>query len=796
MTRTGSLVFIYITLFLTSCAVKIPLQESAASPPPGPASPLIQIEGPEEGFNAAMDAFRIKDTETTALVAGQVVEQYPNTPWQKRSLFLMGRAFILLDRPQEAEAAMVRASTEYPELADYAVYLLAEYFFSKARYEDAIRFYDKLIAEHRDSFHMLRSSLKKAEALFESGAYPRATEAFDDFLNDYPRSEFCPDAALGLARSLFAEGKTGEAVRAYKEVRIKYPINSFDAEAEKELEGLRGQRIEIPEFTADEFYERGRNLFKSSQYEKAYEAFGSLLEIDPAYSQKTDALIRSGIALFHLGRRSEAAAMLERLVREHPLEERRAEALNWLGKTYAKLGRKDDAIGIYLRLLSSYPESELADDTLYLLGSIYRESNDIKNAVKFYDRLSSNYPASKFADSAIWWKAWAQYGAGDFNNAAYTLQELIRRYPKSFLVNQALYWQGRAAGSAGDSARAAIYHRRVLARGPYTYYGYLASERLKKFEGMPLEVKADESTEGNQSVEYDNLPDAPQEANDIAGPPVWTDEAKRSLSSDPSFKKILELMHLNMKKEAASELWSLQERVPRRRGALIGLSKTFFELGDYYRSLIIVLRNYERYLEGGAKDIPDDFWLLAYPQGLWESILTYSQRYNVDPYFTAAIIREESQFHTEAQSPAGARGVMQVMPSTAEWIAQTIRMPGFDKDRLYDQATNINLGAWYIGHLMKRFKGDVLLVSAAYNAGPEAAASWISRNGNSAERDVFVESIPFSETRGYVKKVMRNYFEYKRIYGRSAQKAVLTPIPPIDAADSASMMKGYEVMTP
>ena len=206
------------------------------------------------------------------------------------------------------------------------------------------------------------------------------------------------------------------------------------------------------------------------------------------------------------------------------------------------------------------------------------------------------------------------------------------------------------------------------------------------------------------------------------------------------------------------------------------MSKAFFDLGDYYRSLILVLRNYQPYLDGRTPETPADLWVLAYPQGYWDSIATYSKKYGQDPYFIAAIIREESQFQAAALSPAGARGVMQVMPQTGEWVARNVSVPGFDRSRLFEPDTAINVGTWYIGHLMKRFKGDPLFVAAAYNAGPEAVTSWLSRNGSAGmERDVFVESIPFTETRGYVKKVLRNYAEYKRIYGKAVTAAVSAP---------------------
>ncbi len=230
-----------------------------------------------------------------------------------------------------------------------------------------------------------------------------------------------------------------------------------------------------------------------------------------------------------------------------------------------------------------------------------------------------------------------------------------------------------------------------------------------------------------------------------------------------------------MKKEAAAELWALQEKTPNKRGALLGLSKAFFELGDYYRSFILVLKNYERYLEGPAVETPQDFWLLAYPQAYWDSIVSSARKYDQDPYFIAAIIRQESHFQTDAVSPSGARGIMQVMPSTGEWVAQMLKLAGFERGELFEYETNINIGAWYVGRLMKQFKNDLLLAAAAYNAGPAAVASWLGKNGNSVERDEFVESIPFTETRWYVKRVLSNYAEYRRIYGMAGGQAARIP---------------------
>jgi soluble lytic murein transglycosylase len=664
-------------------------------------------------------------------------------------------------------------AAEYPELADYGLFFLAEYFFSKSRHADAAKLYQRLLDRYPKSLLAGRSSLRMAQALSEGGDFARAGEAFEEFLDDYPRSESAAEAGIGLGRALAAQEKFDQAVRAFREVCVKYPGSAVAQDLQRAFADLAGRGVDIPEPTPDELFERGKNLLRIKEYQTAYGAFTRVLEIEPDYPQKADVLLRSGIALFHLGRRAEASAALERMLREHPAHPSGAEALNWLARVYGRLGRKDDAIVTFLKIIESYPDSRWADDALFLVGNIYRESDNVAKALQFYDRLVKERPKSKYADSAWWWKAWASYSAGDHAGADRTLQDLINAYPRSFLVKQAQYWRGRIAERQGDMKQAAAHYGLVVKTAPYTYYGYRAADRLAALNMPPVAAEpAALPVEETPAPPLDDVPG--EEPEEDVGPPVWTEEAARALSSDPAYTKTFELMTLAMKKEAAAELWSLKARISKKRGALLGLSKAFFELGDYHRSLLLVLRNYERYLDGPVRETPGDFWFLAYPQGYWDSIITYARKYGMDPYFVASIIHAESQFHAEALSPAGARGVMQVMPATGQWAAQAIRLPGFDRNRLFDPDTSINIGTWYLSFLLKRFRGDPLLVAAAYNAGPDAVAGWLGKNGNGAERETFVESIPFSETRGYVKKVMRNYAEYRRIYGRSTEERGLS----------------------
>ena len=309
-------------------------------------------------------------------------------------------------------------------------------------------------------------------------------------------------------------------------------------------------------------------------------------------------------------------------------------------------------------------------------------------------------------------------------------------------------------------------------RAPYTYYGYRAAERLAAID-VPAASKA--------NITINEIPDAAVLDAAISEEPLtptarrWTDAAVEALSANPSFKKSLELMQLDMKKEAAAELWSLQEKTPRKHGALLGLSKTFFELGDYYRSLIIILRNYERYLEGPARDKPEDLWLLAYPQGYWRAFLR-TPKIRPRPLFCHGHHTGREPVSCRGPCPRQAPGgVMQVMPSTGEWWPRPSRCGGLTGPGCSSTTRASASGQRYLSYLMKRFKGDPILVAASYNAGPEAVSMAREKRERRGSGRVCREH-PLFRDQGIREKVLRNYAEYKRIYGRAGVTSM--PAPP------------------
>ncbi len=144
-----------------------------------------------------------------------------------------------------------------------------------------------------------------------------------------------------------------------------------------------------------------------------------------------------------------------------------------------------------------------------------------------------------------------------------------------------------------------------------------------------------------------------------------------------------------------------------------------------------------------------------------EIIITYAKEYGVDPYLVYGIIHTESRFREEVVSSAGATGLMQVTPSTGEFIAERLGLISFEPEMLKEPETNIRMGIYYISYLKDRFP-RVETQLAAYNAGPNRVSKWLE-DENLTESDV-LENIPFEETRNYVERVLQRQKIYKILY--------------------------------
>lgn len=153
----------------------------------------------------------------------------------------------------------------------------------------------------------------------------------------------------------------------------------------------------------------------------------------------------------------------------------------------------------------------------------------------------------------------------------------------------------------------------------------------------------------------------------------------------------------------------------------------------------------------------------VYPIHYADLIDKYAEVYQVDAYLVAAIIRNESKFNPNALSRKEAKGLMQIAPITGEWASEKLGIINYREELLYEPELNIQIGTWYLNVLHKEFQGRLELMVAAYNAGNGNVSKWLANPEFSSDGKV-LEVIPFPETRGYSKKVLRDYMIYQKLY--------------------------------
>jgi soluble lytic murein transglycosylase len=222
------------------------------------------------------------------------------------------------------------------------------------------------------------------------------------------------------------------------------------------------------------------------------------------------------------------------------------------------------------------------------------------------------------------------------------------------------------------------------------------------------------------------------------------------------------LMEAGMTDSARGEIQRLSRRA-RSLSERLELAHLSSDVGDYHRAQRLIVDRYSETLARGPVRRQEELWWYAWPSAYSDLVdEATSQPGSVDPELVYSIMREESGYRAAVVSPVGARGLLQIMTTTGERLARSTGLKSFQADDLFEPRTNIGLGSYYLGELSKRFDGRLSASIASYNAGPEAVSEWTPKP--QANDDEWVESIPYDQTRSYVKRVLRSLHAYRILY--------------------------------
>ncbi len=364
-----------------------------------------------------------------------------------------------------------------------------------------------------------------------------------------------------------------------------------------------------------------------------------------------------------------------------------------------------------------------------------------------YDLAARNYLAAIDAGNAgtdgenLWNLAFLYILAHEDDAALETLGKYESRYADGDYLSNALFWSGKLLAARGrpDEHRAERDQQwnRLLQLYPYSYYSF----RVRELTGAPV-AAPDDVSNGNV---FPNV------------------EALAASVADPRIDGVHEMLAVGMNRDATREMQSVAAGYPDNLGIQFLLADIYVRGGEPFRAQGVLQRRFRQFVRHGGSGIPHRFWEILFPLNYWEAIKSEAEKRQLDPYLVASIIRQESGFEPSIVSNAGAVGIMQIMPAEAPAIAVAAGLPPPARQQLFDPQINIAVGAAELAQKLAFEHGNPILAIAAYNGGEDNVAKWTARIPPD-DVDLFVDSIPFAETKLYVKTVSRNRFEYRRIY--------------------------------
>ena len=334
----------------------------------------------------------------------------------------------------------------------------------------------------------------------------------------------------------------------------------------------------------------------------------------------------------------------------------------------------------------------------------------LPDAVSWYN----NAGKLALSDEGYQWKVRAALRTQEWG----VVRDTIQAMPSPLAaLPEWIYWLGRAYNAGGRTTDADALFVKIA--GQPNFYGNLADEELGRFISTPPRATAP------------------------------TSEEQKASRDNPGIRRALTFFRLDMRTEGVKEWnWSLRGMNDRELLAAADLAK---------RNQI-----WDRAINTADKTKTEHDYTLRFLSPYGEQVRPAAQNQSLDDAWVYGLMRQESRFITSAKSTVGASGLMQLMPATAKWVAKKIGLRDYNHGRVNDTEINVLLGTSYMRLVMENLDNHPVLASAAYNAGPGRAKKW--RADRPLEGAIYAETIPFSETRDYVKKVMSNAVYYSALF--------------------------------
>jgi peptidoglycan lytic transglycosylase len=768
----------------TETPVFTPTPLPSPTPPPTPTPvPAVRIDAGEKDllngdFDRARDEFRIalegaSDDNTRAAAlwgTGRVeyqdenyagaleplrllVELYPNAQQAPWAYFLLGETYDALQRYSEAANAYKTYVNLRPGRIDsYAQEKLGDSYAASGDNPNALAAYQAALKSPQlgDTINLQK---KIAQMYIALGSSQQALDIYDQIFqsnsNDYVKAQM--DLLSGQA--YLARGEANPAYEKFQHAVKNYPL-SYDTYSA--LVALVNAGVPVNDL------DRGLVDYHAGQFGLALGAFDRYLQSQDPANDGTVYHYRA-LTLRELGKINEAIDAWDTLINKYP--NNRYWATAWDEKAYTQWAYLEDytgAVQTWLDFVKTAPQSSSAPEYLFSAARTYERASQLDDAAATWERIANEYPSSANAVDALHFAGISHYRKGDYDSAIIDFQRALLLATDPGDQARANFWIGKAQFAKKDLPASAKAFQAAQNLDPIGYYSERARDILSGQQ--PFQEPIGHSFGVNLPAERAEADawlrttfNLPQDTNlSDLGP----------LAQDERFIRGTEFWNLGLFDESRDEFIALRDAVSNNAADSYRLGNYLLDLG-LYRQAIYAIRQVLTLagLDNSADslNVPKYFSHVRYGLYYPDIVIQAAKDQNFDPLLLFSVIRQESLFEGFVRSTAGARGLMQIVPSTAETIVQKLNYPpNYKPDDLYRPVINVNLGSDFLNTNRNGLGGDLYAALAAYNGGPGNAAIWQQlANG---DPDLFVEVVRFAETRDYIRNIYEIYNIYKKLY--------------------------------
>ena len=723
-----------------------------------------------DNFQAAIDALR-----------RHLSLEPPPAPESSRWQYLMAMFYERLAKWDDARAAYDDAASPPWLLSDHARISAARVALRGQHPEAALRSLDQLSQEssRRESVRLM-----KADALARLGNVGSAIDGLHSLLASCRDQTIATDARLRLAEALLqrmssADGGVGDMADAPavevirlarrvmaesgslsdKAVRAGRVIDVILHAADAPLKS----RLEHPD--ANEQIENAEIAVSARNFDQADDLATRVLDSLPE-GDRTHTDLGCRASMIHARSRAQARERLEAVGLFDAIAggcskvgDSSAWALYYSGQQLLKLSRYADAIVRFAELETRFPEHRLADDARLKRALAYSELGAEARFVALLSSMFEDYPTGDMTHEGVFQLALHRMVRRDWSGAAAVLELAEQRLSDADMRSQdrdrLTYFLARARLELGSPTDAAAILEDLIRDRPFSYYMIQAYTRLVSIDRRRAEDARLAGIENAQSHPF-SIGDRPEFHSD-------------------GFARVLELLALGDFDSGRWELENLRLDADATPEVLWAVASLYAQAGATKLALKLTKGSLRQWREKWPVSSWTAAWEIAYPRPFLHLVARESSKNSVPEALVFAIMREESEFDPDAESAADAHGLMQLIVPTARTAARGLGL-SVSAQTLKRPSVNVALGCRVLGKLLSRFEQLPLLAIPGYNAGPGRPARWVKERPD-LDVDVWIESIPYSETREYTKRVLASRAVYTWLYDRDrAEQAMVLPL--------------------